>query len=550
MQKLSFSLWILSTILLCGCQYSSFSSDSDLLSDSSVETKKNHPVSRIVRLNDQKTYLEVDGKPFTMIGAQIRIDGLMNRDENKINAPQALSYEQMRPYFAKAKECGINTLQLPLDWKDIEPIKDQYDFTQVEALLQLSNEFDLKCEFLWFSTNMCGDSHSFHLPDYIFYHPEEYPHLQAQSPYYSSMYGDVSYLVLNHPSLLQREAKVLRKIMDFVDQYNQTHDYKNPLIGFQIHNEPDGLLRWRLKQQSLSFQDKVLTPEEIWTMTLEALDNAGQAVKSSSYQIYTRCNMTTTLNVNPFAQFENKTFSPLDVLSLPGIDMIGDDPYNTSPRIIHQTIQSYQINGNYPHIAENMGDYENSPSLFLAAYQAGGCYLFYDFATPSYFIYLNQGSTYHMDQGLLQPDLSEKPHTTQTVSVIKGIGKIGSLIPLINSDDFAVFNVASTYPQADFTQTISTSTLRLTYTSRKAGVAFAITDEEYVYLYSNEDASFVIENATHLYKADIGYFRQDEFIIEQSEIINPQIEIKKDQLYRIKIRTYLETVESTTNQNI
>ena len=165
---------------------------------------------------------------------------------------------------------------------------------------------------------MCGDSHSFHIPDYIFYNEEEYPHIQAKSPYFSSMYGDVDYLVLNNPSLMERERKVLQKIMEYVVTYNQQNGNKNPLIGFQVHNEADGLLRWRLDQQKLKMNDMDMTPEKIWEMTLQALDNAGQAIKNSTYQIYTRCNMTVTLGVEPFPQFSDKSFSPLDVLSLKG----------------------------------------------------------------------------------------------------------------------------------------------------------------------------------------------------------------------------------------
>ncbi|MCI5746195.1 MAG: DUF4978 domain-containing protein, partial [Erysipelotrichaceae bacterium] len=526
MKASTISTLLLSSSLLFSCQNIS-TSESDRgneITSSEATTNTNNIVSRIVKLNDNKTYLEVDGKPYTLIGAQIRIDGLMNRDEKLTDAPSSLSYEQMRPYFKKAKECGINTLQLPIDWKDIEISKDVYDFTQVKALLDCCNEFDLKCEFLWFSTNMCGDSHSFHIPDYIFYNEEEYPHIQAKSPYFSSMYGDVDYLVLNNPSLMERERKVLQKIMEYVVTYNRQNGNKNPLIGFQVHNEADGLLRWRLDQQKLKMNDMDMTPEKIWEMTLQALDNAGQAIKNSTYQIYTRCNMTVTLGVEPFPQFSDKSFSPLDVLALKGIDMIGDDPYNVLPHAINQTIRKYNVNNNYPHIAENMGDYDNSPSLFLSAYQAGGCYMFYDFATPQYFNYINQNGSYHMDQGLLNDDLSYKNHSLQTISIIKGIGKMGSVLPLIDSSDFAIFNVLSQYPKENFTQEISTSKLKITYTSKKAGVAFAISQDEYLYIYSNEDASFILNDVSFIYKADIGYFSNDTFIVEKSEIINPVIE--------------------------
>jgi hypothetical protein len=125
-------------------------------------------VSCLKTTGSGKVYIEVDGLPYNMVGAQIRLDGLLNRHfQFYPNAPMALSYSEIEEYFKKAKECGINTLGLSIDWKRIEVEKDVYEFELIDKLLEMTNKYDLKCEFLWFSTNMCGDTHSFHLPNYI-----------------------------------------------------------------------------------------------------------------------------------------------------------------------------------------------------------------------------------------------------------------------------------------------------------------------------------------------------------------------------------------------
>ena len=100
-----------------------------------------------------------DNKPFTMIGAQIRVDALMNTDK--------MSIEDIEPFFKASKDLNVTTVQIPLEWKDIEIEENTWDFNYIAKILEYTNKYDLKCEFLWFGTNMCGDTHSFTVPEYI-----------------------------------------------------------------------------------------------------------------------------------------------------------------------------------------------------------------------------------------------------------------------------------------------------------------------------------------------------------------------------------------------
>ena len=507
-------------------------------------------VSCLKQTESGKVYLEVDGLPYSIVGAQLRVDGLLNRHYGFYpHAEDALTYEEIEVYFKKAKECGINTLGLSIDWRRIEVSKDVYDFTLTDKLLEMANKYDLKCEFLWFSTNMCGDTHSFHIPDYIIDDSQTYQRYEANAYPESGMYGKYCWLVLNDPDLMEREALVLEKLMQHTYEWNLANGKKNPLIGMQIHNESDGLVRWRLTQKELKLNGVSVTPEELWKVTLDALDNAGKTVKRANYKIYTRVNMTVTCGVGEFPQWMGKNLSPLDVIALEGIDMVGDDPYVEEPTIINNTIKEYAINGNYPHIAENMGNYASSPSMFLTTYQAGGSYIFYDFATPEYFVYMNtvNNSSYQMDQGLLNPDLTYKPHTQATLDIIKGIKSMGSILPLVDSSNFIAFNVLTKEPQQQLTQTICTENLRIKYETENGGLAFAVACEEYLYIYSTKDCKMTIENASFIYKGDIGYFEGLEYVILESETINPTINVRGLNLYRIKIRNVTESVTSTTN---
>ncbi len=536
-------------MMVSSCNSNEIISSSSLLDDSSSEENidLNTYVSSIERLNDSKTYLKVDGKPYAIRGGQIRIDGLLNRAEDDINLIPPLTDNEIEQYFKKAKECHLNTVELPLEWSYIEKEKDIYDFTLVEKLLNFTNKYDLKCEFLWFSSNMCGDTHGYTIPAYIKDDTKTYPRLEALNLYTSKMYGELFYLVLDNENLMERERLVLSKLMDYVYDYNKQNDNKNPLIGIQVHNEADGLLRWRLDQKKLSLNGISLTQKQVWEMTLNALNNAGLAIKNSKYKIYTRCNMTTSYGVDEFPQCPNTNFSPLDILKLEGIDIIGDDPYSSNPHVINETIKSYNTLNNYPHISENMGDYKTSPALFLSAFQAGGSYMFYDFATPKYFIYLNGNSSYQMDQGLINSDFSYKSHSYETISVVKGIESMGSVIPLINSSSFAAFNINSDTIKNELTQTINTDNLSLTYNTINGGIAFAIELDEYVYIYATKPCTFTINNASFIYKAEIGSFINNEYQVNEEKVINPLIKIEQEKLYRIKIRNINEKVTSTTS---
>ena len=60
-------------------------------------------ISKLITLNG-KTYLTVNNVPFPVLGAQIRLDALLNCD-NKTMA-------DVEAYFVKAKELGVNCVHI------------------------------------------------------------------------------------------------------------------------------------------------------------------------------------------------------------------------------------------------------------------------------------------------------------------------------------------------------------------------------------------------------------------------------------------------------
>lgn len=518
-----------------------------------VDPNADYLVSRIVELSQNKTYIEVDGKPYAIRGGQVRLDGLTNDYLDEPDRPAPLTDSEIELYFKTAKEIGLNTVEIPIEWRRVEPAKDQYDFSLVDKVLTMANNYDLKMELLWFSVNMCGDSFANQVPTYIFEDTYTYSRFTCDKHIVSRMYGEATWLIANDPDLMERETKALTNLMQHVHEWNLANGRKNPLIGVQVHNEADGMLRWRLPQRNLKYNGSPADPTFVWNAILGGLDNAGKAIKASKYKVYTRVNMTVTLGTGMFPEYPNHNFSARDVIALEGIDIVGDDAYNEEPTNINKDMKQYSINGNYPHIAENMGDYASSPSLFLTTYQAGGSYMFYDMATPEFFVYLNGNSDYHMNQGLLKPDLTYKDHTAETLRIVAGIKKMDSIIPLVYSTDFAAFNVKTKTPNVSHTQTICTSNIEVTYKTNNGGIAFAIEHDGYLYIYSTKDCMFSINNATYYLGAQIGYYNGEEFVVDQLQYLpymGNEFNVTAEKLYRFKITEIVREVKSTTNENV
>ena len=511
--------------------------------------------SSIEKYDNGRVYIKVDGQPFVILGAQLRVDGLLNRSPYLPDAPSPLTYAEMEKYFIAAKEANFNTIELCIQWSNIETSKDVYQFELIDALMGFLNKHNLKGEINWFSVNMCGDTEEYQVPAYVFNDQQTYPRLKTEvASGYQNMYGERFYLKLDEPAVQEREAKAITALMEHIYEWNLLNGQKNPIIGVQVQNETDGLVRWRLTQKVIYDTDgvTVISPNKLWNMTLSSLNNAGKAFKASKYKLYTRCNITTSYDVKEYPQCPNTGIGPLDILNLDGIDIIGSDPYVTSTTTINSTVKKYRVGDNYPHVAENMGNYSNGPSLFLTTYQAGGSYMFYDLATPEYFVYMNEqaGSSYQMDQGIYNPDLTLKPHSQATFDIAKGIKAMGGILSRIESKDFAAFNIDTDDPKQTRTQIINTSNLSFEFTTTDGGIAFAIEDGNYVYMSSNKDCAIGIVNAEYAPYADIGHFEGEDFVAEEKAYPTDKLYLSKGKLYRIKITKIINEVTSTTDDNV
>ena len=468
-------------------------------SQSGADVKPQEPVLPQITVSELKTengktYVEVDGTPFPFMGAQIRLDALINCENKPVSA--------IEPYFQKAVELGVNCVQVPVCWRWIEPTEGNYDWSIVDALLGYCIEYDLKMELLWFSTNMIGDSFTYFLPRHIISEPS-IRLWRSNEGYSRPEYGYTYALILDADWLLERETAAVTALFNHIRYWDSNHGDRHPVITCQIHNEPDGFVRWRYEQDGFTWRDgSSLSRERAWEMVLNSLDAVGKAVQNSSYKVLTRTNHIKADNVSSPLDWGEETVSPKTVFDLEGIDFVSVDAYRQTVSDISKEVEAYaSIEGNYALVGENKGNYTHTPSLILAAFAAGGGYDIYDLATSSVFI-TNSGGTDDPDHGVYTSDLQERPGFTEEVrKIVKGLTAAGADLAATRSADFAAFNISQDSPQENVTgEQASTVRFRIRFSTDAGAIGFVLDRGDYVLAYATDAATFELKTSDNLHE--------------------------------------------------
>lgn len=400
--------------------------------------------------------LTVDGKPFLMLGAQLRTDFFLKLDGRRL--------DQLDDYFSLAKGLNVTCVQVPVCWSDIETEYDVYSDEVVKAYIDYCEKYDMKLELLWFGSYMCGYSVEGYLPQYVVKDTETYPELKPSAAYKGWM-GKQFYLVPNDKELVEREVKAMSKMMEFIYDYDNELGNPHTVIGIQVENEPDMLATRHNAAHGYS-------AVSLWPALLAHLNSVGLAVKNGPYDCYTRVNQTCT--------YEDWIYWSGKVASRDGIDYVGFDPYVNNVQTIGDWLQAFKdIPGNFSHVAENGGEYFNNDILTLKAFVMGCGYEVFEVIT-----------TPHKDlkdwtlRGVYNPDFTPKPQTQRLIdaySIFKAAWYDFATAPV---GDMLGFNLVDQYnglnrtEEAQSTESSPSHIVRWSTTSR--GVAFAIQAKDYM----------------------------------------------------------------------
>lgn len=118
------------------------------------------PIPKIVEAGGRHALL-VDGKPFLILGAQ---------------AHNSSAWPAMLPKVWPAMDfLGVNTVELPVYWEQIEPAQGHFDFSVVDTLIAQAREHHVRLVLLWFGTWKNGSAH--YRPGWMKARPDLYPNI-------------------------------------------------------------------------------------------------------------------------------------------------------------------------------------------------------------------------------------------------------------------------------------------------------------------------------------------------------------------------------------
>lgn len=104
---------------------------------SAALASESQPMPQI--LHDHGRYeLQVDGKPYLILGAQVN---------NSSNWPATLD-----KIWPAVGDIHANTLLVPMAWQQIEPNEGKFDFSYLDTLVKQARAHDVRLGLLWFAT--------------------------------------------------------------------------------------------------------------------------------------------------------------------------------------------------------------------------------------------------------------------------------------------------------------------------------------------------------------------------------------------------------------
>ena len=83
--------------------------------------------------------LIVNGKPFLMLAAELQNSSLT-------------SAEYMKPVWQKLVDTNINTVLGCVTWEMIEPVEGEFDFTELDQVIEDARAHGLHLVLLWFGS--------------------------------------------------------------------------------------------------------------------------------------------------------------------------------------------------------------------------------------------------------------------------------------------------------------------------------------------------------------------------------------------------------------
>jgi hypothetical protein len=204
------------------------------------------PIPKIVS-KDGRHALLVDGRPFLIMGAQ---------------AHNSSAWPAMLPKVWPAmKYLGVNTVELPVYWEQLEPQPDRFDFDVVDTLLAQARQNDVRLVLLWFGTWKNGSAH--YRPEWMKREPERFPNIVARDGKANDSPSPFS------KDALDADIRAFSALMRHLRQV----DPQRTVIMVQVENEPGTWGSMRDYSPAAERLFKAAVPEQLLRATGRAADH-------------------------------------------------------------------------------------------------------------------------------------------------------------------------------------------------------------------------------------------------------------------------------------
>lgn len=206
-------------------------------------TNLNESIPHIRRLDNGNIQLFVKGKPFLMLSGELHNSSLS-------------SAKFMNEVWPAMKAQSINTLLGAVAWETIEPREGQFDFTELDRVLEGAREHDMHIVLLWFGTYKNGIST--YAPGWVKRDTKRFPRVQALEA--GGVKRTVEMVTPLSDEACEADAKAFAALMRHLKEVDGNH---NTVLMVQVENET-GLLgdsRDRSRRAEKAFQEPI--PENL-----------------------------------------------------------------------------------------------------------------------------------------------------------------------------------------------------------------------------------------------------------------------------------------------
>jgi beta-galactosidase GanA len=159
--------------------------------------------------------LMVDGAPYFLLGAQV---------DNSSGWPTRLD-----AVWPAVERLGLNTLEVPVYWEQMEPARGAFDFTVVDSILAQARAHHVHLVLLWFGTWKNGKMH--YVPGWIKADTATYPRMLSKSGV------PIDVLSPNSPANLDADRAAFAALMKHLKDADPQHT----VIMMQVENESGSL---------------------------------------------------------------------------------------------------------------------------------------------------------------------------------------------------------------------------------------------------------------------------------------------------------------------